>query len=252
MKKAVCYYRVSTENQVGEDKFGLPAQRDAVESYADRTEIEIVGEYEDDGISGSTLDRPGLQQMLKDAAEKTFDCVLVAKGDRVARDLYVALFIEKELLVHGIEIISVSEPMANGDPMSKAFRQMMAVFAELEKDMITARMSGGRKQKARGGGYAGGRPAIGYQVAKGQKALEVDGEKIATVQRVFALRNKRPKMTLQRIADILNKEGHTTAQGKQFQPMQVKRILDRKALYSGLYHYAGIEAAGQHDAIIGG
>lgn len=248
--KATAYLRVSTEGQVGKDKYGLPAQRKAIEGYAKAQGIEIVSWYEDDGISGSTVDRPSLQQLMADAKEGAFNAVIVAKMDRIARDLFVALFVEKELLLSQVEIYSVSEPVSGQDPMNKAFRQMMGVFAQLEKDMIAARMSGGRKQKARGGGYAGGGAAIGYHATRGGKVLELDQEKAATVKRAFKLKQERPEWTLRQLAEQLNKEGHTAAQGKSFKPMQVKRILDRKDFYSGIYSYAGIETEGMHKAII--
>jgi site-specific DNA recombinase len=248
--KAAGYLRVSTEGQAGEDKFGLPAQKEAIQGYVESQGIEIVAWYEDDGISGATIDRPGLQQMITDSGENIFDAVLVAKMDRIARDLFYSLFIEKELLLNEVQIISISEPVIGHDPMNTAFRQMMGVFAELEKSMIAARMTGGRKQKARGGGYAGGGAAIGYRAKRGGKVLLLDQEKALTVQRVFELRDKQPTWTLQQLADQLNKEGHTTAQGKKFKSMQVKRILDRKNFYSGTYSYSGIESAGQHEAIL--
>ncbi|HHY99095.1 MAG TPA: hypothetical protein GX509_10200 [Firmicutes bacterium] len=56
--------------------------------------------------------------------------------------------------------------------------------------------------------------------------------------------------SLQAIADQLNREGHTTAQGRAFHKMQVKRILDRREFYEGEYRYAGIEARGKHQAIL--
>ena len=55
------------------------------------------------------------------------------------------------------------------------------------------------------------------------------------VRRVFELRDSMPNASLQKLADILNAEGHTTKEGKQFYPMQVKRILDRRAIYEGRY-----------------
>lgn len=251
MKRAAVYLRVSTEGQTGEDRYGLPAQKEAVESYAKSKGFSIVAWYEDDGISGATIDRPGLQDMITDAGADAFDLVLVAKMDRIARDVFVALFVEKKLLEHDVEIHSVSEPISGKDPMNTAFRQMMAVFAELEKSMITARMSGGRRQKARGGGYAGGGAAIGYTAARGQKVLELDTDKINTVKRVFQLREEYPGNSLQQIADQLNMEGHTTAQGAAFSKVQVKRILDRREFYSGTYVYSDITTEkGLHQAII--
>jgi len=58
------------------------------------------------------------------------------------------------------------------------------------------------------------------------------------------------EFTARQIADILNAEGFTTKEGKLFHPMQVKRILDRKALYQGTYRYSGVEAEGQHQTIL--
>jgi hypothetical protein len=59
-----------------------------------------------------------------------------------------------------------------------------------------------------------------------------------------------PNASLQKLADTLNAEGHTTKQGKPFHAMQVKRILDRRALYEGRYKYKDVEADGQHPAIL--
>lgn len=249
-KRAAAYLRVSTDNQAMEDSYGLPAQEEAILAYARNQGIEVVAFFVDDGHSGATLDRPGLQQMLKESSLKKFDVVLVAKMDRIARDLYYSLFIEKELLINGIEIVSVSEPVSGNDPMNTAFRQLMGVFAQLEKDMITMRMSSGRKQKASQGGYSGGRAAFGYCAKRGTKKLRVDSCKARAVKRTFELRAKHPGWSLRQLAEHLNEEGHTTAQGKEFRPMQVKRILDREEFYNGQYSYGDIEAKGKHKAIL--
>ena len=51
-----------------------------------------------------------------------------------------------------------------------------------------------------------------------------------------------PNASLQKIANTLNAEGYTTKEGKQFYPMQVKTILDRRSIYEGIYRYSGIES----------
>jgi predicted site-specific integrase-resolvase len=83
---AAAYLRVSTEGQVGKDKFGLAAQREAVEQYASAQGFDLVAWYEDDGVSGVPLDRPGLMALLDGAKADEFKAVVVAKMDRVARD----------------------------------------------------------------------------------------------------------------------------------------------------------------------
>lgn len=249
--KVAGYIRVSTENQAGEDRYGLPTQKADIKAYAKREGHEIVAWFSDEGISGGTMDRPALHDMMHRGAAGEFQGMLVAKMDRLSRDLMAQLWIEKELLRSGIEIISVSEPFRGQDPANVLFRQIIGAFAQFEKARITERMSGGRKQKASRGGYAGGSAALGYRAVRGNKSLQVDPAKAETVKRVFTIRREWPDAPLREIADILNAEGHRTAQDKAFTAMQVKRVLDRVDLYRGIYHYAGLSASGQHEAIMG-
>lgn len=248
MKQAAAYIRVSTEGQAGADKYGLEAQKADIRAYAQANGFEITAWYKDNGKSGALLhEREGLQELLSAAKAGQVKTVIIAKMDRLARDLFIQLFCEKELKVAGCEIISACEPVNGKDPMQTAFRQLMGTFAELEKALIASRLAGGRKQKAQAGGYAGGRPAIGYKVNPGTRRLEIDQEKAPAIKRAFELRLEGYR--LQQIADRLNSEGFTTARGAGFKPNTVKRILDRK-LYAGRYEYAGIEAQGKHQAII--
>jgi DNA invertase Pin-like site-specific DNA recombinase len=249
MTKAAGYLRVSGEGQIGEDKYGLAAQREAVEAYAKAEGYEVAEWYVDEAVSGATLDRPELTRLLNDAGGK-FAFVLVAKMDRLARDLMAQLWIEKELLRGNVELISVAEPFRGQDPANVLFRQVIGAFAQFERARIAERMAGGRKQKARGGGYAGGGAPIGYTAEKGAKVLALDAEKAETVRRLFELREECPGASLAALAGMMNAEGLTTAQGAIWRKAQVKRVLDRRDFYAGTYTYAGIEAEGKHEAII--
>jgi len=244
------YQRVSTDGQVGGDRFGLPAQLEAIKDFAERNGYEIIANFEDAGFSGSTMQRPGLQNVLLSAGQLPFRAVLVAKMDRIARDLMAQLWIEKELMKNNVEIISVAEPFRGRDSANVLFRQIIGAFSQFERDRITERMTGGRQQKARSGGYSGGSPAYGYKSSRGSKTLQIDNNKVESVRKIFELHREDPNLTLREIADILNQDGHTTAQGKAFHAMQVKRVLDREGFYLGNYFYAGIESKGQHRSII--
>ena len=250
MTKAAGYLRVSGEGQIGEDKYGLAAQREAIETYAAAQGYEVAEWYVDEAISGAKLDRPELTRLLNDAEAGKFAFVVVAKMDRVARDLMAQLWIEKELLRGNVELISVAEPFRGQDPANVLFRQVIGAFAQFERARIAERMAGGRKQKARGGGYAGGGAPIGYTAEKGAKVLSLDAEKAETVRRLFELREEWPGASLEALAGMMNAEGLTTAQGAIWRKAQVKRVLDRREFYAGTYTYAGIEAEGKHEAII--
>jgi DNA invertase Pin-like site-specific DNA recombinase len=164
--------------------------------------------------------------------------------------VYLSLWVEKEIRKAGTELISTSEPYRWNDPTQKLLLNIIMSFAEFERSLITSRLSGGRKTKARQGGYAGGKAPIGYRSKRGDKTLTLDEEKTSTVKRVFELRAAKPDASLKKIADILNVEGLTTKEGKPFHPMQVKRILDRRAFYKGTYRYSGVDVDGQHQTIL--
>jgi DNA invertase Pin-like site-specific DNA recombinase len=248
--RAIGYVRVSTENQNSCDSFGLETQRDAITKYCSVNGLELEKIFEDPALSGSlpALDRPGLRGVLE--AAKDGDTVIVARLDRIARDLYLSLWVEKEIRKVGAQLISISEPYRWNDPTQKLLLNIIMSFAEFERSLITSRLSSGRKTKARQGGYAGGKAPIGYKAERGDKALTLDEEKASTVRRIFELRDAKHDASLKEIADILNAEGCTTKEGKPFHPMQVKRVLDRKAFYEGIYNYSGVNAEGQHTAIL--
>lgn len=250
--RAVGYVRVSTENQNGCNSFGLETQRDAILKYCTANGLELVQVYEDPALSGSLqpLERPGLHALLEALKAGDIDQVIVTRLDRLARDTMLSLWLMKEIKKLGAELVSTTEPGRWEDPTQKLLLTMVAAFAEFEKSLITSRLSSGRKTKARQGGYAGGKAPIGYKAERGDKALTVDEEEASTVKRVFELREAKPDASLKKIADILNSAGYSTKEGKPFYAMQVKRILDRKAFYQGNYNYSGVEAKGQHTAIL--
>jgi DNA invertase Pin-like site-specific DNA recombinase len=247
--RAIGYCRVSTENQTGDDTYGLDVQREATRKYCQDNGLELARIYEDAGFSGSleAPDRPGLRDLL--VAVQPGDSVVVYKLDRVARDLRISLNIEVAIRRSGGELISVTEPFRRSDPAQDLLLNILMSFGQFEKSLITARLTGGRRAKAQTGGYSGGRPPFGYKATQ-DKTLAVDEEKAATVKRVFELRALYPEAPLQKLADFLNAEGHTTAKGGKFHKNSIKRIIDRRSIYEGIYRYAGVEAEGHHQAIL--
>ena len=243
---------MSTENQNGCDSFGLETQRDAITKYCTANGLEPVQIYEDPALSGSLppLERPGLRALLEALKAGDIEKFIVTRLDRLARDTMLFLWLMKEIKKLGAELVSIAEPGRWEDPTQRLLLTMVAAFAEFVKSLITSRLSGGRKTKARQGGYAGGKAPIGYKAERGDKALMLDDGKARAVNRVFELREASPVDSLKKIADILNAEGYTTKEGRQFHAMQIKRILDRRAFYEGTYSYSGVEAKGQHQTIL--
>lgn len=240
-RAVVGYLRVSTEEQA-ENGYGLGAQEAKVRAYASALGLPLAEIIQDDGYSGGTLDRPGLQALLGRIAAGEVGVVVIAKLDRLSRSLRNLLNLYGDAFeAHNVALVSVGENFDTSTASGKLFFQMVGSFAEFERTMIMERTSGGRKQKAAQGGYAGGRPAFGYVAAKAAHALEVDEGAAETVRYIFSLAAQG--LSQKDVAARLNAEGRATQQGAMWHQAQVGRVLARRGTYEGGYAYAGVVAA---------
>ena len=240
----VGYIRVSTEGQA-EHGLGLSIQESQIQAFCKKfPHCKLIRIYKDAGISGSTIEnRPALLQLLEDAKNKQFHKVIVAKLDRIARDTFYTLWIEKELKKAGVELYSIAEPYRWDDPAQKIFLQIISSFAEYEKTRIVERLHAGRLKKLEAGQYAGGRPAYGY-AAKNGELIIIDDE-AAVVRRIRKLRMGR--YSCEKIADKLNADGIKPKRGDKFYPSTIHYILHNKT-YKGQIRY-GERKAGTHKPI---
>ena len=214
---AVAYLRVSTEDQ----QLGPEAQRAALTAWADRTGVQIVAWYEDRGVSGAAaIDRrPALLAALDGLAEHGAGLFVVAKRDRLARDVMNAAMIERMAERVGARVVSAAGEGEGDDPASKLMRTMIDAFAEYERAIIAARTSAAlQAKKARGErlGVAGGRNKLG--------ATDAEREIVAAVVRARAA-----GLTIRAIVAELAAAGHRTRRGGEIQSTQVARILSRAA-----------------------
>lgn len=127
MKDAIAYYRVSTDRQ-GETKLGLEAQKEAVGAFTSANGFQLIAEFTEIE-SGKKNNRPVLAEALKKCRQKKA-VLLIAKLDRLSRSVaFIAALMESK-----VSFRAVDNPGAD-----KPYLQLMAVFAELERDMISAR-----------------------------------------------------------------------------------------------------------------
>lgn len=241
--RVVAYLRVSTERQA-EEGLGLDIQQDYIAGYLRKhPDLKLARVYRDRGHSGSTLDRPALRELLADAKEHRFDKVLVARYDRVARDLAVMLFIEKTLLVENVEVVSVSEAFNGTDSVMVAMRQIIGVFAQLERGRITERLLSGRRKKLENGGYAGGRPPTGYKVKNHELVVDEEGAKV--IRYIRKLRMGR--MSFEKIASRLNTADIKTRNGARWYASGIHRLF-RNPVLRGKVKYGALRD-GNHKPI---
>lgn len=238
--KVVGYIRVSTDNQV-EDGQGLEIQKDTIKKYCKEKDFELIRIYSDPGESGATIEkRQGLLELLRNAKEKKFKKVIVAKLDRIARDTFATLWIEKEFKKVDVDLFSIAEPYRWDDPAQKVFLQMISVFAEFEKARITERLVSGRLKKFDMGGYAGGNLSLGYNSVEGR--LEVNEQEAETVQLIKKLRKRG--LSMQGIAhELNNRQLKTKRGGKGWYASTVLSVL-KNGIYRGKIKYTGKTARG--------
>ncbi len=252
MKRAVAYCRVSTAGQTGEDKFGIENQRQIIREYCDKNEIEVVNWYIDEGVSGASRHRPALDRLLEgEVTNPPVQYIVVAKADRLARDIQLYYGFRYALSNLGLEIISASEDWSAQDKLTATILEgFLAIVAEIEKENIRSRMSGGRKQKAKQGGYSGGQPPMGYKVVDGK--LVINSDEAEVVRFIFS--RKAQGFTMLSTVDALNKAGYKTRRGKPFVISTVQSIWNNERTYHGEYRYGkdGEWVKGQHEPILEG
>lgn len=245
--RAIGYIRVSTDGQIGDNKFGIEAQREMIEEYASREGHEIVKWVKDEGESGARQ-RPGFDNIIfGDVENPPFEAIIVAKSDRVARDIIVYYYYRMELIKKDIKLLSVSEDFGQMGVFSKMLEAFTLFVAEQERENITKRTSAGRKIKSSRGGYSGGKAPMGYKVLDGQ--LVVNKEEAPTVIRAFELKDKG--YSLRKIADVLNEEGYPSRTGAKFVVSNVQSMINNRKTYEGYYHYGkGPWVKGVHEPIL--
>ena len=139
MEDAICYIRVSSEEQA-ESGLGLEAQRQRITAYCTMKGLRLAEVFEDPGISGGKplASRPAGSKLLA-AAKKGKVLVIVSKLDRLFRSVADAANVIADFDKKGIQLVAIAEGFDMGNPYGRAMAQMASVFAELERAMIRER-----------------------------------------------------------------------------------------------------------------
>lgn len=229
--KLAAYTRVSTDKQA-ESGFGLAVQKHTIAAWAASNGHKITAWHEDAGESGSDgLDkRTGLADALHDCATRTARGVVVARLDRLARDLVLQETLIGEARRHDARVYSCAagedayledDP---ADPSRKLIRQILGAVAEYERRMITLRTQAGVARKKAAGGHHAGQPAYGWHAVAG-KLERVDHEQ---AQIALMVTMRQGGASYRDIARILNETGAPTKfTAHHWEPGVVRRIVLR-------------------------
>lgn len=212
-QRAAVYIRVSTGEQAAEG-YSIGEQKERLTKYCEAMEWKITKVYIDPGYTGSNMDRPALQEMIKQIENKNVDIVLVDKLDRLSRSQFDTLYLIKKVFnENDCAFVSRSEAFDTSTSFGRAMVGILSVFAELERERIKERMMDGLEGRAKEGKFhAGGQVPIGYDYdAETGKLIENEYEAMQ-VREVFNLFNDRTPIIT--IARILNSKGYRTKYGE--------------------------------------
>ena len=232
-QKAAIYIRVSTQYQV--DRASLPVQREELVNYAKYAlNITDCVVFEDAGYSAKNTDRPDYQRMMARVRTGEFSHLLVWKIDRISRNLldFAAMYAELKKL--GVIFVSKNEQFDTSSAMGEAMLKIILVFAELERNMTSERVSAVMLSRANDGVWNGGKVPFGYAYDKNTKQFSIIEDEAQVVLHIYDLYESVKSLTT--VAKTLNEKGVRSRTGKPWNPTTIRTMLTNP-FYAGTYRY---------------
>lgn len=219
------YVRVSTREQK-EHGYSIHDQLDKLKSFCHSQGWEVLKIYNDAGHSAKDVNRPALQEFMRDVQEGLYDVLLVYRLDRLVRRVMDLQQILNTIESHNCMFKSASEPFDTTTPSGRMFINMVATFAQFEREMIAERVKDNMLSMVEQGKWSGGNTPYGYDYY--DKLLIINPDEAKVVREIFRL---APNHGRRRIAELLNDRGYRK-RGKLFSQFTVSYII-RNPVYIG-------------------
>lgn len=186
------YFRLSQEDERVGESVSIENQRAILRKYAEERGFSIYGEYIDDGISGTTFNRPQVQRLLDDAKTGVINTIIVKDLSRFGRNyIEVGQYIDYVFPAFGIRFIAIQDNVDTENRDSGAMEMMpiMNVFNEWHAANTSKKIRAVLKANAREGKYHARKAPYGYTKSNDEKKTPIlDEEAAVTVKRIFELR----------------------------------------------------------------
>ena len=246
MKTAAIYARVSSERQKEEQT--IASQIAALIEYAKQEGYTVPVEwiFQDEGYSGTTLVRPGLEQARDLAAEGQIENILIHSPDRLSRKYAYQVLLVEEFARHGVEIVFVKSPQVR-TPEDQLLLQFQGMIAEYERAQIAERTRRGKRHRAKSGciNVLSGAP-YGYRYIKKTETSDAYYELIAheadTVRHLFELYTNNG-FSIGAITAWLNENDIPTRKKKSRWERSTVWAMLRNPAYKGTACFGKTEAA---------
>ena len=203
------YFRLSQEDERQGESVSIDNQRTMIRKYAEEHGFEIHDEYIDDGVSGTTFQRPEVQRLLDDAKTGVINTIIVKDLSRFGRNyIEVGQYVDYVFPAFGIRFIAIQDNVDTENRDSNAMEMMpiVNIFNEWHAANTSKKIKAVRRTNALAGVYSAKKATYGYLKGTDKKRTPViDEETAPVVRRIFELyaSGTSPK----NIADILNAEG---------------------------------------------
>ena len=218
--------------------YSIDAQKELLVNFAKSKEYSSYKFYIDGGYSGKDLNRPAIQELMKDVENHEIDTVIVFKLDRISRSQRDTLYLIEEVFnKYNVGFISVRENFDTTSPFGKAMIGILSVFAQLERETILERTRLGLRKRAEAGLWrGGGKIPFPYDYDEKQGILIPNPEKVELLNKMITL--YLGGSSFLQISNIVGMD----------ESMVEKRILSRTNL--GIIPYKGEEFEGQHEPVV--
>ncbi|MBN1324988.1 MAG: recombinase family protein [Alphaproteobacteria bacterium] len=180
------YVRKSTDHGLEQQFNSLDNQEQSCKAYIQSQQFQgwqFYKTYSDAAISGGTMARPALKEMLGEIHAGKIQCVLVYKIDRLSRSIFDFKTMMKEFDKHNCNMVSITQSFDTSSAMGKLTLNMLLSFAEFEREVASERVRDKMRATKAKGIWIGGIPPIGYDIAFGK--LVPNESEVPIVRTVF-------------------------------------------------------------------
>lgn len=243
--RVAIYPRVSSIESA-ENGYSIADQTEKLKKYCEVMNWDVYKVYTDPGYSGATLDRPGLQELIKDVEAGMIDKVVVYKLDRLSRSQKDTLYlIEDVFLKNKTDFVSITESFDTSSSFGIAMVGILAVFAQLERSKIQERTTAGKEGRAKEGLYHGSKwVPIGYDYIDG--FLEINDYERMQLLEIYDLYFKGTP--LRTIETLFKEKGYKHKHG-YWTPKTMRSVMNSKTIL-GYTKHRDKWYEGQHDPIV--
>lgn len=243
--RAAVYIRVSSEEQA-EHGYSLKDQREACIKKAQDLGVpaSTIEVFADEGISGSILERPALEDLRKKVRAGAFDLLVIRDPDRLSRRLAHQLLLTEEFEAAGVQLVFVDFEWED-TPEGRLFYNLRGAIAEYEREKIRQRTIRGRFQKAKQGGFPMGFTAYGYDYDANSGTVTINAQEAKVVTEIFRL-FLQGDLGINGIAKLLNQQCIPTKKGAaSWHRTVVWQILNNAETYAGTWQYGKTKWSGK-------